>query len=135
MVTRSFAPLPSRTSRSRNRDPSPAASGIPSSAGPDRRASLHQPLRAFELREHGARLGRGQHHRQPRRTLGPLETFDPLQLPLENIPIQEQNRRKRLILRGRGYVSLHGQMSKISGYFGFAHLRRVPSAVEQNETP
>lgn len=95
--------------------------------------TCHQPLGAFELRQHRPRLYRRQRHRKPRRTLRPLEAFYPTQIQFKHIPIQEQNCRKRLVLGRRCHIALYRQMRHKRDHLRLAHLCGMPFAVEEDK--
>src|SRR5207249_9172467 len=53
----------------------------------------------------------------------------------EDGPVQEQQRRERLILRRRAHPSFHGERREEARYFGRAHLGRVTLRMKHDVAP
>ena len=92
-----------------------------------------EPARAVELREQRAHLVFRQHHRNARRALGTHDAFHPRQLLLQDLPIKEEERRQRLVLRRRRAAPLGREMRKERFDFQPAHVARVALGVEVDE--
>jgi len=80
-------------------------------------------------------LGARQDIGQPLRPLGPGDLPQPRQVDPQHILVKEQQRRQRLVLRGRGHLALHREIAKEFGDFRRAHLRGMPPALKVNEVP
>ncbi len=102
IVARSLSPLPRRnviwlrpksTSFTRRRQHS---SRRRPAAVEQRR---HQARLALHAGEHGAHLVAREHDRQPRGCLGVDEILEPRQLDAEDLAVEEEQRRERLVLR------------------------------------
>ena len=92
-------------------------------------------MRAFEQCQHRAHLGGGQHHRQARLALRAVQRIQPGQVLAEHLPVQEQQRRQRLPMRGHRHAALDGQPGQEGAHLVGAHLLGVAQTVEANEGP
>ena len=83
--------------------------------------------------EYGAFSVTPQYDRQPLWLAGPNDSLDPVQRLLQYVPVEEQQRRERLVLSGRGHVFLDGQMRQKSVDMAFAQFTRMRTGVKQSE--
>ena len=70
-------------------------------------------------------------------TFGAFGSDDPLQqadVPFEHMLVEEQQRMKRLVLRGGADAALHGKVGKELFDFRFAHLVGVADMVKEDVT-
>lgn len=65
--------------------------------------------------------------------LCPLQFVEPWQLDLQDVPIKEQDRVERLILRRGGDIASYSKIAQKGCYLGGAHVTRVAFVVEQDE--
>lgn len=109
--------------------------------------ALHQPEpRAVEQRRHQERhtvqhaqdarhlLGR-EHHREPVPSLRADRMLRQCQRPPQHVPVQEEQRGQRLVLRRRRHPRAHGERGQESLDLGFPQLRRMAATVEDDEAP
>jgi hypothetical protein len=61
--------------------------------------------------------------------------IDGSRIKTKNLPIQEQQRAERLVLRRRADLPFHGEVGEIPTDLVTTHLRRMPLAVKDNEPP
>src|SRR5258708_4059168 len=121
MVTRSFSPLPSRTSICR----------YPRSTSFTRRRK-HSITRT-PAPHSNLRLPARQHHRQARRTRGAMQPVEPCELAAEHLLVQKQERRERLILRRCGDLALRREMIQKRRHLRLAQCRRMALLRKINE--
>jgi hypothetical protein len=58
---------------------------------------------------------------------------EPRQRLSEDVLVEKQQRRERLVLRRRRHVALRGEPAQESRHLSRAHLARMPLLVEENE--
>lgn len=114
-------------------DPQPQAFQQPHPAAVQQ--PRHQPTRPLEHRQQARDLLDREHHRNPPRPLGAHQILHPGQFHAQNITIEEQQRRQRLILRSGRDLSPGRQIGQERFDLGLPHLRRMPLAVGQDEAP
>lgn len=90
-------------------------------------------MNAGELRHHGAHLVAGEYGGHAPRAPGAYRLFDARKVDPQHLAIQEEQRAKRLVLRGRGHVALHGEPGEERLDLSRAHFARVPFAVVHYE--
>ena len=90
-------------------------------------------MRSFQMVEYAHDLFHRQDHGKLDRPLGPLDVVEPGQVHAEDLPIQEKQRRLRLILCGRGDFPVDRKVREKRLDFRRAELRRMPLVVEENE--
>ena len=83
--------------------------------------------------ENGRHLLAGEHDGKTRRSFGTHEIVEPRQLRSEYVPIEEEERAERLILRGRGHVPIHSQTREECRHLRRGHVCGVTLAMEQDE--
>src|SRR5262245_450948 len=137
MVTRSLRPLPSRmtiwfvaksTSFTRRRQHSSRRSPEPYSKTAMSRCTPVSCWRTARTSSRANTTGRYWPFR-------PDDVVEPRQLDVENVAVQEEQCAQRLVLgRGRD-LAVDGERGQERGYFGRAHLDRVPLAVEEDVPP
>jgi hypothetical protein len=113
------------------RHPQPQAPEQAQSPAMERRSL--QPGQAAQAREQGFDLAAPQHHRQVVRSFGSYDVVEPLDVAFEDVPVEEADRRQRLVLgRGAG-VAVHGQGGEEGFDFALAHVGGMTLAVEDDE--
>lgn len=75
-----------------------------------------------------------QHDWNPDRAAGSANVLKPRQIEAQNLPIQKQNRGKRLLVRGYGHLALECQMREESLDFGSSQLARMPQMMKPDES-
>jgi hypothetical protein len=95
----------------------------------------HQPRGAAHLQQKLAHLGRGQDDRQAALGLGRDDLVQPRKLLAEHDPVQEEQCRLGLVLRGWRDAPVDCQVGQEGCHLDSAQFRRVTLGVEQNETP
>ena len=80
---------------------------------------------AVKVLEHCRHLLAAEHNGETRRSFGADDVFEARQVDPEDVPVEEQQRAERLILRGRRHAPLHGQARKERGHLRRGHLDRV----------
>jgi hypothetical protein len=102
-----------------------------------RAASLKQageePPRSLQLREEIHHLVSREHGRHARGTCYPLHVLQPRQLTAEHFFVQEQQRRKRLILRAGGDLPVKREVVQKGGDLCLSKLGRVAFSSKANE--
>lgn len=93
----------------------------------------HQPFRAAQLAEERGHLILGEHDRQAHRALRTRHAVQPRELNPEDLPVEKQQRRERLVLRRRGHVALDREVIEKRSHLGRAHVARVPLAGEKDK--
>lgn len=94
-----------------------------------------QPRGASHLVQQGAHFGGREHHRKPRLLVRGHHLVEPRQLHNENGPVEKQHHGLGLILRGRRYAPVGGQMGQESRHLRSAHLGRMALLIKQDEAP
>jgi len=112
-------------------DPQPDAFHDPQARAVEQ--TTKQAVRAAESAEHPRHFGARQHHRQAPRRLRQGNTGKPGQLGSEHLPVHEQQRALRLILRGGGDIPRDGQARQKRLDLVGPECRRVPLVVEADE--
>ena len=95
----------------------------------------HEPWCAGQRGEDCGDLLARQDYWQTFRALGPDDAVEPRQVDLENVPVEEEEGAKRLVLRGRGDAPIDGQRAQEARDLGGAHLGRVALAMEEDVAP
>lgn len=85
--------------------------------------------------EPGIDLPTARYHRQPLRSLRPDDVLHPRQLDLEDLPLQEEDLRQRLVLRRRRHLPVDGQVGQVRFHLRSAHVTGITLAMEQDEPP
>lgn len=67
--------------------------------------------------------------------LRPDHTLQPRQLYLQHLLVQKQNRRQRLVLRGRRNITAHRQITEKGLHFRRAHILWMSVLMKTNEAP
>src|SRR5262245_12778685 len=93
-----------------------------------------EPLHPVQVLENRRHLVAGEHDGEMRRSSGPDEIVEPQQLGPEHVPIEEEQRTERLILRGRGYASFHRQTREERSHLRRGHLGGVTLVMEEDES-
>ena len=93
----------------------------------------HQPFHALQLLEEPARLGLRQHHRGAHRPLGPHHAGEPGEILSEDLLVQKQQRRQRLILRGGRDIALRREPAQERLHLARAELGGMPRPVVEDE--
>src|SRR5262249_26324344 len=75
----------------------------------------------------------GEYDGKTGRSLGAHEIVEPRQLGPEDVPVEEEQRAQRLILRGRSHTTFHRQIREKRGDLRRGHLGRVTLAMEGDE--
>ncbi len=86
-----------------------------------------QPLVAAQMRHDARHFIDRQHHGQPLGATGANDAFDAVERLLQDMLVEKENRRQRLVLRRRSDVLLDGQVRQktVDVVFGkFAGMRR-----------
>jgi hypothetical protein len=94
----------------------------------------HQGRLSLQSLAHRPHLRFAEHHRQPAPCPCPHHTLQ-LQVALQQLPVQKQQRRQRLILGGGTDLQVHRQVAQEGVHLGAAHLARVAPAVKPQESP
>ena len=84
----------------------------------------HQGLHSIQLLQHGPYLLHAHHHRQPRACSSPHHPLQ-IQIALQQLPIQKQQRRQCLVLRRSAHLTLHRQVREKGVHLSAAHLPRM----------
>jgi hypothetical protein len=87
------------------------------------------------MREDGTRFAGRQHHGQLGRARDALDVVDEVELLIEHLLVEKEQRGKSLILRRSGNLLIDGQMSEKLSDFAFAHLLRMAFAMEKDVAP
>jgi hypothetical protein len=95
----------------------------------------HDTRRPAEALDHGADLLAGEDNGQARRALGSHDLVEPGQLDVQNVPIEEQERAQRLVLRRRGDATLDREGTEKARHLRAAHLDGMPLAVKEDVAP
>jgi hypothetical protein len=90
-------------------------------------------MRTLEQYQHRAHLGGRQHHRQARLVLQPIHGVHPRQVLAKHLPIQEQQCRQRLPVRGHRHTPLDRQPGQEGLRLVGAHFLGMAQTVEANE--
>jgi hypothetical protein len=94
-----------------------------------------QRMNSLHPVENALHLVARQHHRQARRPLGSHHAVEPRQVNAQDLPVQEQQGRQRLVLRRRGHLAFHGQVCEKGLDFARPHVPRMALVVEEDESP
>jgi hypothetical protein len=78
---------------------------------------------------------RRQNHGKPLRLTRSHHALNSVQWPFEDVFVQKQDGRQRLVLRRGGNVLPHRQMGEESIDVGFPEVLRVAAIVKENEPP
>jgi hypothetical protein len=90
-----------------------------------------QPQRRLvELSQQTRHLLCGQHHRQVPLDDRPHQLPQPGQVHPQHAPVEEQQRRQRLPMRGRRHRTLHRQMREVGFHLGLTHEPRMAHAMK-----
>ena len=89
---------------------------------------------AGQMTEQGADLVARQHDGASLRTLRPDHEFEALEVPVQNLPIQKEERARGLVLRGRAHAALGGEVSQERRDFRGSHARGVREVVKPHES-
>jgi hypothetical protein len=81
----------------------------------------------------GAHLVAREHHRQAGRTPGAHQVVDPRHVAAEDVPVEEQQRAERLVLRGGGHGAGRGQCVQERRDRLVPQLAGMAPAVEDDE--
>ena len=90
----------------------------------------HEPLVAGEVRQHGLDLLPRHHNGEPPGLAGADDLAQVPDFSVENMTIEEQQGRKRLVLRRSGDLFLDRQMRQKGVYLRFAHLGGMAQVVK-----
>ena len=93
----------------------------------------HQADRAFQLGDDRPHFVAGEHDGQVLCRSGPHDVFEPGQVLMQNVAIQEQERAQRLILGRCGHAPLDGQRAQKLCDLRGAHFGGMALAMKQNE--
>jgi hypothetical protein len=86
-----------------------------------------------QTRQHTLYFCARQDDRQALRPLGAYNAFQPGEVELEDIAVQEEQTRKRLVLRRRRHLAVNGQRRQELFEFRRAHLFWVAVVVKPDE--
>jgi hypothetical protein len=92
-----------------------------------------QALLTLKQRQHACHFSHRQHHRQTRRAVRTADGLHPRQVLPEHLLVQEQQRRKRLPVRGDRYLPIGRQPGQKGLNLGLPHLARVAHVMEAHE--
>lgn len=92
----------------------------------------HQRFPPMHRCQQRRRLRPRQHHRQPRRTLGPHDVLHPRQVLRQHLPVEEQQCRKRLVLRTGRYTAACCQGAEETFHVRTAQFTRIAQMVVAN---
>src|SRR5881396_3008439 len=95
----------------------------------------HQPVGPLQLREQRPHLAVSQYHRQLHRPLRAHQIIEPAKLLSQNLPVEEEQRRERLILRRGGNIAIGGQMTEKRRHLALAERRGMTLARPKDEAP
>ena len=90
-------------------------------------------MRSLQMVENARHLVDREDHGKLDWPLGALDVVEPRQFDAQDLPIQEQQRGLRLILRGGGNLPVDRQMREKRLDLRGAKFRRMPLVVEENE--
>ena len=93
----------------------------------------HQPVIAFEVREHRTGFARREDHGQLRWPRNALDVLDEVEFSLEHPLVKKQQRAERLILSGRSNIFFNGQVRQKLRDLAFAHFTRMTFVMKKNE--
>jgi len=93
----------------------------------------HEPIIPFELGKDGPDFGAGKDDRKLRRAPDAFHAGEVLELPLEDLPIKEEEGAEGLILGGGGDAAVDGEVTEEGGNLRFAQLLGVAFAMEEDE--
>jgi hypothetical protein len=93
------------------------------------------PRDSSQLVQDGTDLVDAEYHRHAHRTVCMGHVIDGSGINPKNPPIQEQQHAERLVLRRRAHLPLHGEVGEIPTDLVTTHLRRMPLAMKDNESP
>jgi len=92
----------------------------------------HEPQHPFQPVDHRLHLGPAHHDGQDFGRLRAHDSIEGREIQLERSPIQEQQRRQRLVLRRRAHPPLSGQPGEKLVHPGSAYLTRVALPVKHD---
>jgi len=93
-----------------------------------------QAILTFHCGENRASLRCRAHDRQVRRRLGAYDAVAPGQLDFEHLPVEKENCRHGLVLRGRGHMTIDGEVGEEILGLGTAEFRWVALLMEEYVT-
>jgi hypothetical protein len=112
-------------------NPQPQRLEQPQPAAPQQQR--HDPRIPLEPRQHALHFFDRQHHGNPNRPPRPHHLPERPELPSDHIPIEEEQRIQRLILRPRRHVPPRRQLRQKRLDLLPPHPRRMPLAMKQDE--
>lgn len=92
-----------------------------------------EPRLPLEPAQHRPHLGPGEHDREANRPFGPNDLPDGIHRCAEHLPVEEDERRARLALRGGAHLPAHCQVGQEGLNLAGAELPRVAQTVEADE--
>jgi hypothetical protein len=95
----------------------------------------HQPMHPFDVRKHRAHLRLREDGGQPARLLRAQHVVQPRQFHPQDLLVEKENRRQRLVLRGGRDVALRGESRKEGRYLRGAHIAGMAHPMEDHEAP
>jgi hypothetical protein len=93
----------------------------------------HEPMIAFQPVQDGARLVRGEDHRDFRGAGDALDLVHEIELSFEHLRVKKEQGAEGLILRGGSDVALDGKVSKECADFVFSHIAGMAFPMEENK--